>query len=412
MKELFSPLKSAWTSFITHKLRSFLTVLGILIGIAAVIILMSVGKGTEATMLSNFSSLGTNTVYVSPGSTSSGGVRSASGSATTLTYEDAEAIEESVSGIDAVAPYSSSSMQVIADSENMFARVTGATVSYKQVVNLEMASGEFITQSQYDRKQKVAVIGPDVATTLFGDEDPVGQTFRSSTGNVFTVIGVLESKGSSMMGSTDEAIIIPLSTLQGLMSKSLTSTGEHTVSSITLQVTEKDLISDVKEQITLLLEDRHDIALGADDDFTVTSMDDLLSSISSSMESLTLMLGAVAGISLLVGGIGVMNIMLVSVLERRREIGIKKALGALERDIWGQFLVDSALLSFLGGLLGVIFGWGGSFIINKLGLMTTLVTGDIVILAVVVSVAIGLFFGFYPAWMASRLDPIQALRAE
>jgi putative ABC transport system permease protein len=229
---------------------------------------------------------------------------------------------------------------------------------------------------------------------------------------VFTVIGLLKSTGSSMRNSTDETILIPLSTLHGLMSRSLTATGEHVVNSIVIQVTDKNKISQVKEDVTALLQYRHKIALGEDDDFTISTMDELISSITSSTETMTLLLGAIAGISLLVGGIGVMNIMLVSVLERRKEIGIRKALGARERDIWGQFLVDSALLTFTGGIIGVVIGWGGSFLINRLGFMETLVTPDIVILAVAVSVGIGLFFGFYPAWQASRLDPIQALRSE
>jgi putative ABC transport system permease protein len=228
---------------------------------------------------------------------------------------------------------------------------------------------------------------------------------------VFTVVGVLESKGESM-NSTDNLILVPLSTLQGLMNKSTTTTGQHIVSSISVHTTSEDVIVQVKADITTLLEDRHSIAVGEDDDFSLTSTDEITATITSSMQSLTLLLGAIAGISLLVGGIGVMNIMLVSVMERRREIGIRKALGAKGRDIWGQFLIDSALLTFAGGIIGVAVGWGGSYLAGKYAGYTTLVTSDIVILAVAVSVGIGLFFGFYPAWQGSRLDPIQALRAE
>jgi putative ABC transport system permease protein len=411
MKNIFNPLITAWTSVVTHKLRSFLTILGVVIGVAAVIILMSVGKGTESQMLNRLSGLGTNLVYVQPGSTTSGGVRTAQGSANTLTLEDAEAIASNVANINAVAPYSNSGMQVIAGSNNMFVRVTGVTPEYEQVYNLSLTEGEFISQYQYDRNQKIAVIGPDVAITLFGEDDPLGQSMRMGN-NVFKVAGVLESKGESMMGSVDNAIFVPLSTLQGMMSRSVTTTGQHVVNSISLQVTDQKLIGTVKEDVTLLLITRHNIAIGGDNDFTVTSMDELTATITSSMQSMTLLLGAIAGISLLVGGIGVMNIMLVSVMERRREIGIRKALGAKERDIWGQFLIDSALLTFAGGLIGVAIGWGGSYLVNYLGYMQTLVTSDIVALAVGVSIAIGLFFGFYPAWQGSRLDPIQALRAE
>jgi putative ABC transport system permease protein len=292
----------------------------------------------------------------------------------------------------------------------MQVRITGVTTSYQQVYNVGLDSGEFVTQDQYDRKSKVALLGATVATELFGEDDPIGQKIRMSN-TVFTVIGLMTSTGSGM-SSMDEKILIPLSTLQTMMSRSITTTGQHTVSSITVQASSKDTIETVKEDITILLENRHKIALGDDDDFSVTTSDELISTITASTESLTLLLGAIAGISLLVGGIGVMNIMLVSVMERRREIGIRKALGAKERDIWGQFLIDSALLTFTGGIIGVIVGWGGSYLVNYMGWMTTVVTSDIVILAVAVSVGIGLFFGFYPAWQASRLDPIQALRSE
>jgi putative ABC transport system permease protein len=404
-------LSTAWTSVSTHKLRSFLTVLGVVIGVAAVIILMSVGKGATAQIVGNFTRLGTNLIYVQPGSSSESGVRSGFGSATTLTYEDAEAIAKNIDNVEAIAPYSSSGSQVIAGSQNMMVRVTGVTTDYQTVFKLTVSSGEFITNYEYTRKQKVALLGSEVAATLFGEDDPVGQKIRMNN-NVFTIIGVLESTGSSTQNSTDELILIPLSTLQGMMSRSVTTSGDHIVSQIVLTVTDKKYIDQVKTDITTLLEERHKIGIGEDDDFTLSTMEELLSTITEATQTLTILLGAIAGISLLVGGIGVMNIMLVSVLERRREIGIRKALGARERDIWGQFLVDSALLTFAGGVIGVIIGWGGSYLVNYTGLMTTQVTTDIVILAVAVSVGIGLFFGFYPAWQASRLDPIQALRSE
>jgi putative ABC transport system permease protein len=404
-------LSTAWTSVATHKLRSFLTILGVVIGVAAVIILMSVGKGATNQIVSNFTRLGTNLIYIQPGSTSTGGVRSGFGSATTLTYEDSEAIAADVANVVAIAPYASSGSQVIVGSENMMVRITGVTPSYQTVFKVSVAEGEFITDYEYNRKSKVALLGSSVATTLFGEDDPVGQKIRMSN-NVFTVIGVLESTGSSIQNSTDELILVPLSTLQGMMSRSLTTSGDHIVNQVVLTVTDKKNIDQVKTDIIALLESRHKISIGEEDDFSLSTMDELLSTITESTKTMTLLLGAIAGISLLVGGIGVMNIMLVSVLERRKEIGIRKALGARERDIWGQFLVDSALLTFAGGVIGVIIGWGGSYLVDRLGTMQTLVTPDIVILAVAVSVGIGLFFGFYPAWQASRLDPIQALRSE
>jgi putative ABC transport system permease protein len=410
-KKFLRPLFTAWVTMITHKLRSFLTILGVVIGVAAVIILMSVGKGTTANIVSNLSTLGTNLVYVQPGSTTSSGVRSGFGSASTLTLEDANPIAAGVDGITAVAPYSTSGTQVIAGSQNMMVRITGVTIDYQQVFNTVVTEGDFFTQYQYDSKAKVALIGSEVATTLFGEDDPVGEKIRMSN-TVFTIIGLLESKGSSAMNSTDQTILIPLSTLYSIMSRAITTTGQHTVASIALEVADKNQINTVKAEITTLLQDRHNIALGDDNDFSVSSMDELISTITASTESMTLLLGAIAGISLLVGGIGVMNIMLVSVMERRREIGIRKALGAQESAIWGQFLIDSALLTFAGGIIGVVIGWGGSYLVNYLGWMTTLVTTDIVVLAVSVSVGIGLFFGFYPAWSASRMNPIEALRSE
>jgi putative ABC transport system permease protein len=410
MNKVISPLTTAWTAMVTHKLRSFLTILGVVIGVGAVIVLMSIGKGTENTILSNLSGLGTNLITVTPGSTVQGGVRTDIGSSQTLTSEDAEAIYGQVSNINAVAPTSQSGFQVIANGQNMFVRVTGVTPGYQQVYNLQVVEGDFIRQDQYDRNQKIAVIGPTVASTLFGEDDPVGQTIRMGN-NIYTITGLLQTKGGGF-NSTDNVILVPLSTLQGIMARSRTTTGQHIVSSIAIQASDKDSIAAVKQDVMLLLENRHQIPFGGNDDFTVTSMDDLMATVSESMNSITLLLGAIAGISLLVGGIGVMNIMLVSVMERRREIGIRKALGAKERDIWGQFLLDSALLTFAGGIIGVAAGWGISRFVGNTGTIPTLVTGDVVALAVGVSVAIGIFFGFYPAWQGSRMDPIQALRAE
>jgi putative ABC transport system permease protein len=356
-KKMLRPLYTAWVTMVTHKLRSFLTILGVVIGVAAVIILMSVGKGTTANIISSISSLGTNIVYVQPGSSSSGGVRMGFGSASTITQEDAKAIANEISNITAVAPYATSNSQVIYGSNNMNVRITGVTVEYEAVLSVNLDDGEFFSQYQYDTKAKVAVIGSEVASTLFGEDYPIGEKIKMSN-TVFTVIGLIKSSGSSIsMNSMDQTILIPLTTLQGMMAKSVTATGQHTINSINVLVTDENMMDTVKADITTLLQTRHKIAFGDDNDFTVTSSDELISTISSSTESMTLLLGAIAGISLLVGGIGVMNIMLVSVMERRREIGIRKALGAQESAIWGQFLIDSALLTFAGGIIGVAIGW-------------------------------------------------------
>jgi len=254
------------------------------------------------------------------------------------------------------------------------------------------------------------VLGSEVKETLFGDADPIGQQMRMG-GNIVRVIGVLESKGV-MFGSPDDAIFIPLTTLQQTVAQTRTAQGERVVSSIALTVSDEEQASYIVEEITSLLRTRHQLGPNVDDDFRITSMEEIAETITETTETMTLMLGAIAAIALLVGGIGVMNIMLVSVLERTREIGIRKALGAKEHDIWIQFLIEAAFLTLAGGIIGVITGWLVAYFVNNMGLMTTVVTADIIVLAVSVSVGIGLFFGFYPAWNASRLNPIEALRSE
>jgi len=411
MKKWFEPLANAWAGVATHKLRSFLTILGIVIGVAAVITLMSVGRGAQAEILSNIESMGSDLVTIrSGGSVGFGGVRGAAGSVQTLTMEDAEAIAEQVPYISSVAPSYSSNLQLVVGGENMNASVTGVTPEYMPVNNLEIASGSFLSEYDYQRSMKVVVLGSNVKETLFEGTDPIGQQMRMG-GIIVRVIGVLESK-EAMMGSPDDAIFIPLTALQQAVAQPRTAQGERIVSSISLTVSDEEQADYVVEEITSLLRTRHRLGPNVDDDFNIISMEEIAETVSEVIGTMTLLLGAIAAISLLVGGIGVMNIMLVSVLERTREIGIRKALGARERDIWGQFLIEAIFLTFAGGIIGVIVGWAVSYLVSSMGLMTTVVTADIVILAVSVSVGIGLFFGFYPAWNASRLNPIEALRAE
>jgi len=302
---------------------------------------------------------------------------------------------------------------MIYQDQNTRAQVIGATPEIQIAYNLTVTNGNFFTQDDYDNYQRVVVLGPDVAATLFGDNDPWGQTIRIGN-SVATVIGVLQSKGQSL-SSTDSAVLMPMSTLQQFVARPLTGNGEHVVNSIVISVAGKNNINNAVNDITSVLQYRHGIDPSnpnQSNDFTITSQQDLVNTISQTTRSITLLLGAIAAISLLVGGIGVMNIMLVSVLERTREIGIRKALGAKERDIWIQFLIEAASLTLTGGIIGVIIGSVVSMIIGHTGTVNTVITPGVVILAVSVSVGIGLFFGFYPAWNASRLNPIEALRSE
>jgi putative ABC transport system permease protein len=408
LKKWLSQLSTVWLGMSTHKLRSILTVLGVVIGVASVITLMSIGRGTEAEILSNIQSLGSNLVTIRPGAFTFGGVRG--GMSQTLTINDSEAIAQQISNISAVAPTYSSSLQLVVGGKNTNSQVTGSTPEYFMINNLEVAKGTLFSYDEYQNSTKVAVLGSTVAETLFPTDDPIGQQMRMGK-IIVRVIGVLESKGA-MFGSADDAIFIPLTVMQQTVAQPRTAQGDRIVSSISLAVSDETLTQEVIDDITSLLRTSHRLAATADDDFNIMSVQEIAETLSETIGQLTLLLGAIAAISLLVGGIGVMNIMLVSVLERTREIGIRKALGAMDSDIWSQFLIEAAFLTFVGGIIGVIFGWTAAFVLDKFNVMSTLVSPDVVIIAVAVSVGIGIFFGFYPAWNASRLNPIEALRSE
>ncbi|MEK7353579.1 MAG: ABC transporter permease [Chloroflexota bacterium] len=411
MKKSFGMLSTVWMGIATHKFRSFLTVLGIVIGVGAVITLMSIGRGAQAQILSNIQNLGSNLITIRPGSANVGGVRDAAGSGRTLTLEDATAISEEIQYVTAVAPSYSASFQLVVGAENMRSQVNGTTPGYQTTGNLKIAEGAFFSDSDYQSNAKVAVIGSNVKDTLFPDTDALGQQIRIGN-HIAQVVAVLQSRGTSITSSADDIVLVPMTALRQMSAQSRTTRGDHIVSSIALTINDEEQTASVKEAITSLLRSRHQLASTASNDFQIISVQELADTVSQTIGTMTLLLGAIAAISLLVGGIGVMNIMLVSVLERTREIGIRKALGARERDIWGQFLIEAALLTSAGGIIGVILGWGIAIFVNRFGTLKTLVSPDIVILAVSVSAGIGLFFGFYPAWNASRLDPIVALRSE
>ena len=406
-------LRTALTALTTNKMRSALTVLGIIIGVTAVISLMSIGEGSQAAITSNIESLGTNLLFVRAGASSQGVVRGAQGSAATLTLADAEALAQA-SSVAAVAPQVSTFAQVVAGGENTNTQILGVTPEYLSVRNYKVAEGEFISDAQVQAKSLVAVVGSSVAETLFGETSPVGLYIKIN-GRQFKVIGVLQSKGSTGLGSQDDIVLAPISTVQYRLSSSQTVSGAKTVQTIYVQVVSTKETDTAIQQITSILEQRHNITNGVDD-FTITSQQETINTLKESTQVWVILLGAIAGISLLVGGIGIMNIMLVSVTERTREIGIRKALGAKRSDILLQFLVEAALMSLIGGAIGVLVGWGVSTLISGVSVggqtIETVMSVNIPILAVSVSAAIGIIFGLYPAYRAARLNPIEALRYE
>lgn len=414
-----------WDSFITalhgvssNKLRSSLTMLGILIGVAAVIAVVSLGRAEQTMVRESFESLGANLIEVVPGSSSTMfGMGGPSGTAQTLTLEDAEAIADSrnAPSVAMVAPVIETSAQVVAGGENMGATIAGVTPEYQYVNNLALAEGSFITKPDYTGRSRVVVLGSQLAQELFGLRSPVDQIVRID-GRQFRVIGVLESKGGAF-GSEDLSAYAPLSTMQSTLTVQRTSSIGHTIQSISVQAKSKEAIDSAKAEIITILRQRHHIREGEKDDFTVMSMDAVARIADQMTGIIQLVLAAIAGISLLVGGIGIMNIMLVSVTERTREIGLRKAVGAKRRDILTQFLTESATLSLCGGAVGVALGWlavkVASAIAANLGFpFPAVIPGDVIALALGVSIFVGLASGLYPAVRAARLDPIEALRHE
>jgi len=412
---IIETLRTSIRSILANKMRSSLTVLGIIIGVAAVISLMSIGRGSQSAITANIESLGTNLLFVRSGAATVSGVRQAQGSMTSLTLDDAEALADPLlaPAVKAVAPQVQTFAQVVAGRQNAFTQVLGVTPEYESVRNFPVAEGRFITDTDVKNRSLVVVLGSSVAETLYGDTSAIGQSIKIS-GRQFKVVGVLESKGSTGFGSSDDVIIAPVTTVQTRLYSQRTTSGSESVQTINVQVTSAKNTDAAIEQITAILRERHKIT--GEDDFTISSQQETIDTLKESTQVWVLFLGAIAGISLLVGGIGIMNIMLVSVTERTREIGIRKAIGAKKRDILLQFLVESAVLSLVGGGIGVLIGWGVSTLVSGINLggtaITTVMSADILILAVSVSAAIGIIFGIYPAYRAARLNPIEALRYE
>ncbi len=399
-------MRMALTALLANKLRSLLTMLGIIIGVGAVIAMISVGMGVRKNVTDSIASLGSNMLVIMPGSANRGGVRSAAGSTITLKYDDAEAIRKRVRNIDYVSPTVSGSYQIVYGNQNWNSSVTGVTPDYMSIQSLKVQSGSFITESDMSKRNRVAVIGTTVASNLFGTENPVGKNIRVNNAP-YKIIGVLAAKGQSSMGrDQDDVVIIPLTTAQERM------LGITYVQSINVQVASQDKMEQAQSEIETLLRQRHRITGGKEDDFTVRNLTSLMETMSQTTGMITLLLGSIAGISLIVGGIGIMNIMMVSVTERTREIGIRKALGATFRNIMMQFLIESVVISVIGGMIGIILGCAASMAISVVGDFSTVITIAPILISFFFSVGIGLFFGIYPARKAAKLDPIEALRYE
>ncbi len=407
--------KTAFSSLMANKLRSSLTVLGIVIGVTSVISLMSIGKGAQRSITQSIEGIGTNLLFVRPNFANEGRAQGAAGATITLTYEDAQALSDASAApaISGVAPQAQGGGQIVAGGQNTFAQIMGVTPDFINVLNRNIAEGEFITDSDLQARTNVVVLGSSIAKTLFPDSEAVGETVRISQ-RPFQITGVMQPIGGTTTGTQDNVVYVPLTTYQTRLSSQRTSQGRNSVQLINVKASDANSIDAAKAQIAQVLRDRHRVVLGASDDFTITSQEDVIQTRTQVVNVFTIFLGAISGISLLVGGIGVMNIMLVSVAERTREIGIRKALGAKRRDIMMQFLIEAIFLSLIGGLIGVALGLSTSGLVEKISLnnqtLTTAVTPDIIILAVSVSAFIGIFFGIYPASRASRLDPIVALR--
>jgi putative ABC transport system permease protein len=425
--KLYDSFRSALQSLVVNKLRSSLTMLGVIIGVASVIAMVAVGNGASAQVQSTILALGSNLITVTPGNLTEASLRGAGAQSQNLTTEDMRSIQTQLGpSIAAIhAEHGAGRWLVTAAGQNWTTNVNGVSEDYPSVRDWNLQSGEFFTASELTISAQVAVIGSTTATNLFGEGDAVGQTLqlrqvfggggqgqgqqRARIVN-FKVVGVLEPKGSTFGFGRDDQILVPLTTAQRVLTGRL-----NVVNTIVVKATSSETMGETTADVTSILLQRHKITDPVSADFTVTNQNDTLSALNSVTASFTLLLGAIGGISLLVGGIGIMNIMLVSVNERTREIGIRKAVGARRRDILLQFLIESMALTLIGGILGILLGWSITLLVGLIpqasGLVLVITSGTVVI-AVGVSVAIGIVFGLYPAMRAARLHPIQALRYE
>ncbi len=399
-------LKEVFWSLAGNKVRSGLTILGIVIGIASVITMVSIGQGAQNSIASSIESIGSNLIIIRPGEQRSGAVSAGAGSAQTMTVEDADAIKAEVPGVSAVAPEVSRRYQITAKGTNTNTQVAGTVSEYTDVRNIKMDIGSFITNSQVLSSMKIAVLGSAARDELFGvNANPVGKTIRIKNVD-FEVTGVTLAKGGSGFQNPDDSVYVPLTSAQHFLS------GDSFVTNISVAAEDQNSMAAVQQGITDLLLKRHNISDPAEADFSIMNQNDIIATASTITSTFTILLSSIAGISLLVGGIGIMNMMLTTVTERTREIGLRKAVGVRKIYINLQFLTEAVALTFFGGAMGIILGWIGSQLITKFTGLTTVISMSSILMAFGVSAGVGIIFGFYPARRAANLSPIEALRYE
>jgi putative ABC transport system permease protein len=389
-----------------NKLRSFLTMLGIIIGVGAVIAMVAIGEGAKKRVQEQIASLGTNLLVILPGTVTLGGARTGSGGRQTLVASDARAIMREIPVVSGASPVVRQVQQVIAGDQNWSTPVQGVAPEFQQIREWQVQEGRFISQADIENTAKVALIGQTVAYNLFGDNDPIGAVIRIKK-IPFHVIGILGAKGQSGNGTDqDDVVMVPYTAMMKLVM------GVTYIQQIIVAAVSADTTQEANNQIASLLRQRHKLRAGADDDFMIRNLSDIAEAASNSATVMAMLLGSIASVSLLVGGIGIMNIMLVSVTERTREIGIRMAVGARSRDIMLQFIVEAVVMAASGGVIGILLGIGSSNLIKYLAELPTLIRPEIIAISFLVAGAVGVFFGFYPAKKAANLDPIDALRYE